>query len=146
MVEITLIEREMTEEELARMNDGFNEHTIENGNPLESAERFGYVAFAGDSFAGCSSGLAYRHVKGYSSWFYLSDLFVEKTYRGKGVGARLLKSLECQIKPLGIRYIYTWTAGYEAPEFYKRQGYAVFTEFENYYLSGHSRVGLRKTL
>jgi GNAT superfamily N-acetyltransferase len=79
-------------------------------------------------------------------WFYLSDLFVESPYRKQGVGAQLLRKLEDRISRLGIKHIYTWTAGYEAPEFYKKHGYEIFVEFEEWYYTGHSRVGLRKTL
>ena len=39
-----------------------------------------------------------------------------------------------------------WTAGYEAAPFYQKQGYTIFCEFEDYYPTGHSRIGLRKHL
>ena len=58
----------------------------------------------------------------------------------------MLARLEQRVTALGLRHIWTWTAGYEAPGFYKRQGYEVFAELEDWYLSGHSRVGLRKEL
>jgi GNAT superfamily N-acetyltransferase len=142
-------EREMTDTEFTRMQSGFDEHTLEQHNPLEISERFGFVATdENGTFVGCSSGLAYKQMPSgtYSNWFYLSDLFVEKPYRGQGVGARLLQLLEARIAAQGVLYIWTWTAGYEAPGFYKKQGYEVFTEMENWYASGHSRVGLKKKL
>ena len=37
------------------------------------------------------------------------------------------------------------TASYEAPGFYRKQGYSIALEQENYYATGHSRVMLRKT-
>ncbi len=128
------------------MNAGFDEHTHEHGNPLQTAERFGFVALDGEAFIGCVSGLAYKEGDTYNKWFYLSDLFVEKAYRGQGLGALLLRKLEARIAPLGIQHIWTWTAGYEAPGFYVKQGYTIFTEHEDWYASGHSRVGLRKEL
>lgn len=146
MNSIRLVERDMTDAEYAREQKGFHEHAREYGNPVEKGERHGFVALVGDTFIGCSSGLAYRHEHGYSVWCYLTDLFVEKPYRKSGVGAELLSKLEDRFRSLGIQHIYTWTAGYEAPGFYLKQGYQVFAEMEEWYQSGHARVGLRKTL
>jgi GNAT superfamily N-acetyltransferase len=143
---IQFFEREMTDVEFARMNAGFEEHTIEQGNPIETAERYGFVVMDGETFIGCASGLAYSADGAYNNWFFLSDLFIEKDYRGHGFSAVILRKLEDKVAALGIRNIWTWTAGYEAPGFYKKQGYTVFCELENWYPSGHSRVGLRKTL
>lgn len=146
MAKIEIAEREMTDAEFARMCEGFHEHGFAYGNPVETGERYGFVALEGVTFIGCSSGLAYKHEYGYSKWCYLTDLFVEKPYRRAGIGAQLLIGLEARFRSLGIEHIYTWTAGYEAPGFYKKQGYQIFTEMEEWYHSGHARVGLRKTL
>ena len=59
---------------------------------------------------------------------------------------KLLLALEKEITLVGVNKIYTWTAGYEAPEFYKKQGYNYFAQMENWYSDGSSRIGLRKTL
>jgi len=146
MTNINIVEREMTKTEFARENAGFNEYAIEHGNPTEKSERFGFVAIKGEMFVGCSSGLAYRKNTGYSNWFYLTDLFIEKPYRCQGLGTELLRKLEEKVLSLGIGNIWTWTAGYEAPDFYKKQGYNIFFEMDDWYSSGHSRVGMRKTL
>jgi GNAT superfamily N-acetyltransferase len=143
---IQFFEREMTAAEFARMNAGFDEHTIEHGNPIQSFDRYGFVAVAGEDFIGCASGLAYKNGTAYSGWFYLTDLFIEKPCRGQGLGASILRRLEDRVAALGVRSIWTWTAGYEALEFYKRQGYRVFCELEDWYATGDSKVGLRKSL
>ncbi|MDP1722442.1 MAG: GNAT family N-acetyltransferase [Candidatus Gottesmanbacteria bacterium] len=143
---ISFIDREMTTDEFNQMNKGFDEHTVEYHNPIEIPERHGFVAMNGDKFIGSVSGLAYKHDTKYSPYFYLSDLFVEKSYRKSGVGSELLEKLEAKIISLGITNIWTWTAGYEAPEFYLKQGYKIFAEMEHWYDSGHSRVGFRKKL
>ena len=95
---------------------------------------------------GCSSGLVYLKTTGYSNWFYLTDLFVEKPFRGRGIGAELLQRLEKRVFSLGIGNIWTWTSGYEAPDFYQKQGYEIFCEMDQWYSSGHSRIGFRKAL
>ncbi|MEE9516287.1 MAG: GNAT family N-acetyltransferase [Candidatus Adiutricales bacterium] len=146
MTSIGIVEREMTEPEFARMKAGFDEYAIEHGNPTEISERFGFVAMDGEKFVGCSSGLAYRKTNGYGNWFFITDLFIEKPFRGQGLSAELLRKLEERVILLGIGNIWTWTAGYEAPDFYQKQGYEIFCEMDDWYSSGHSRVGLRKML
>lgn len=143
---IQIINREMTSEEFDRMKAGFDEHTLEQGAEIQDADRFGFVAMDGTQFIGCSSCLSYKNGETYSGWAYLTDLFVERPYRSQGIGAELLKELEKVIAALGVKHIYTWTAGYEAPPFYQKQGYEIFTEMENWYSDGNSRVGLRKEL
>jgi GNAT superfamily N-acetyltransferase len=139
-------DREMTATEFKREQAAFDEHGLEFGNPPEVQERHGFVATDEGLFVGCSSGLAQKIGDEYSKYFYLSDLLVEKKYRKLGYGKKLLELLEEKIKTLGIKYIWTWTGGYEAATFYQKQGYWIFTEFENFYKSGHCRVGLIKKL
>ncbi len=138
--------REMTDVEFKREQLAFDEHGLEFNNPPETGERHGFVATDEDKFVGCSSGLAYKSDQGYNAYFFLTDLIVEKEYRKHGYGKELLKLLENKIKALGVKYIWTWTAGYEAPGFYTKQGYEVFATFENWYPSGHSRIGFVKKL
>jgi len=140
MSAIQYIEREMTDQEFAQMNAGFDQHGLEFGNPPTVSQRYGFVVMDGKKFIGCASGLTNDNYH----WFYLTDLFIEKKYRGQGLGATVLKLMEERVKEIGAKAIWTWTAGYEAPGFYKKQGYSVFTEMENWYVSGHARVGLLK--
>ena len=143
---ISMIDRELTSAEFQRMKNGFDEYALDMGVEIQNSDRYGFVAVDGDTFIGCSSGLAYKNVAAYSGWFYLTDLYVEKAYRLQGLGAKLLRALEHKITKIGVRNIWTWTAGYEAPGFYQKQGYLIFTEMENWYTHGSSRIGLRKKL
>lgn len=140
MAAIHYIERDMTDEEFAQINTGFDQHGLEFGNPPTITKRYGFVVMDGEKFIGCVSGL----VNDSYHWFYLTDLFIEKENRGKGLGAKALQIMEARAQEIGAKAIWTWTAGYEAPGFYKKQGYTVFTEMENWYVSGHARVGLWK--
>jgi len=142
MSAIVIVEREITKAELDRMHAGFDEHATEHGNPPHTPLRVGFVAIAGETFVGCASGL----INDNGRWFYLTDLFVEKPFRRQDLGTQLLHKLEAKVALLGVERIWTWTAGYEAPGFYRKQGYEVFCEMENYYPSGHSRIGLWKHL
>lgn len=146
MKNINIENREMTSEEIKQMDTGFDQLSLEEGIAIESSDQFTFVALDGNTFIGCSSGLAYKNGENYSGWFYLTDLFVEKEYRSKGLGSKLLKSIEEQAVTIGIKHIWLWTSGYKALKFYHRQGYKKFTELENWYSDGSSRVGLRKNL
>ncbi len=146
MRKINFTKRDLTQDELRKMKAGFDNHTVENGVAIQHSERFGWVASGDRGFLGCASGLAYKNGKHYSGWFYLTDLYVEGNYRREGIGTQMLDLLEEELAQKHIRKIWTWTAGYEAPDFYKKRGYIVFTEMEDYYSDRSSRVGLRKTL
>ncbi len=146
MNKISIVNRRMTSEEIKRMNLGFDELSLEEGLKIESSDRFSFVALKGNTFIGCSSGLAFKNGENYSGWFFLTDLFVEKEYRSKGLGSKLLKSIEEKAATVGVKYIWLWTSGDEALKFYQRQEYRKFTEMENWYSDGSSRVGLRKNL
>lgn len=136
----------MTGVEFKREQTAFDEHGLEFGNPPDKGERFGYVATEDGKLVGCSSGLVQKIENEYGKYFYLSDLLVEKEYRKLGYGKKLLDLLEDRVKELGVKYIWTWTAAYEASTFYLKQGYKIFTEFNDFYPSGHARVGLIKKL
>ncbi|KKP33226.1 MAG: hypothetical protein A2312_00840 [Candidatus Staskawiczbacteria bacterium RIFOXYB2_FULL_32_9] len=137
--------RDMTDVEFKREKEAFNEYDLEFGNFPEEQERFGFVATDNKEFIGASSGLAQKRNNQFQKYFYLSDLLVEKKYRKYGYGKELLILLENKVKELGVEYIWTWTA-YEAESFYIKQGYEVFTRFENFYSSGHARIGFIKKL
>lgn len=140
MVSIGIIERDMSAAELERMTKGFEEHALEHGVDDQPGIRYGYAALDGEIFIGCVSGLQY------GQWFYITDLWLEKAYRKRGLGAKLLQYIEMKAKREGVKHIWTWTAGYEAAPFYIKQGYAIFCELEAYYSTGHSRFGVRKLL
>jgi GNAT superfamily N-acetyltransferase len=143
---LTIVEREMTPQEYELMKAGFATHSLEHGNPIEASVRYGYVAIGDGDFVGCSSGLATRIGDTFNAWFYLTDLFVQKPYRRQGLGQALLQRLEAFISGVGVKNIWTWTSGYEAPAFYQKQGYTVFAEFKSWYPSGHSRMGFWKQM
>ena len=143
---VTFEFREMTDTEYKREQDAFDEHSEEYDNPPEKQERLGFVAIENDKFVGASSGLALKDNNEYGNYFKLTDLLVEKEYRKQGYGKKLLELLENKLKELVIGHIWTWTAEYEAKTFYLKQSYQVFAKFDNFYFSGHSRVGLMNKL
>ena len=72
---------------------------------------------------------------------YVDTLWVDETYRGKGLGAKLLEEVEKAAKEKGCYLIHLDTFDFQAKEFYEKQGYEVFgvlddcpTEHCRYYL------------
>ncbi|MEM7156807.1 MAG: GNAT family N-acetyltransferase [Myxococcota bacterium] len=143
---LRLVERAMTETESHRIAEGFVEHARAFGNPPQSHERYGLVALAGGDFVGCVSGLALREGEGYNRWFVLTDLFVESSHRGRGLGTALLDGMERHIATLGIESVSLWMAGYQSPTFFLAHDYEIFCTFEDWYPGDFDRLGLRKTL
>jgi ribosomal protein S18 acetylase RimI-like enzyme len=143
---IKIVTRGLSSIELERVHAGFDQNAIDQHVEVQSSDRFGTVALDGDHFVGAASGLAYKNNTTYNGWFYLTDLFVEKPYRRRGIGAELLTALEHALRAHGVRNVWTWTAEYEAPTFYKKLGYAVFAVLENYYSNGETRIGMRKVI
>jgi GNAT superfamily N-acetyltransferase len=80
-----------------------------------------------------------------SGWLYVSLLWVSEAARGGGHGSRLLQSIEREAIKRGCADAYLDTFSFQAPEFYKRLGYVVFGELEDF-PKGHSRIFLRKRL
>ena len=146
MNNVKVVYRKLSSIESNRMDTGFDELSIEEGVELESTERFSFIAKKRNEFIGCSSGLAFKNGENYSGWFQLTDLFVEKENRSKGLGKELLQTMEVKMASVGIKQIFLWTSGVKAIKFYERHGYKKFTEMESWYSDGSSRVGLRKNL
>ena len=61
MNKISIVNRDMTSEEIEQMNSGFDKLSLEEGVEIESSKRFSFVALIGNTFIGCSSGLAYKN-------------------------------------------------------------------------------------
>ena len=78
-------------------------------------------------------------------WLYISALWVSEQVRGMGYGTRLMNYIEQEAIKNGCINAYLDTFSFQAPEFYKRLGYRVFGELEDF-PAGHSRLFLRKTL
>lgn len=76
---------------------------------------------------------------------FISVLFVDEPYRGRGLGTWLLKHVEEKAKSTGIRLIHLDTFDFQAKDFYLRQGYEIFGVLEDC-PKGHSRYYLKKLL
>ncbi len=100
-----------------------------------------FVAEAADQLAGCAVITLQGAFIG-----YLQSLCISATVRGRGVGSALLTHVEHYIfrtAPNVFLCVSDFNAG--AIRFYERQGYEIVGKLENYVVSGHSEILMRKT-
>jgi len=134
-------DREITKQELDDIYTDFKKIECRDGVPDAPQVRHSITAEENDIVVGFASGLT-NH-----KWFYLSDLWVHEDYRRQGLGTKILTMLEDKVKSIGIKHIYTWTSGFANPIFYEKQGYSVFTIFEDFFeVKGYHQIGYRKDL
>ena len=96
---LTITERDLDPKEYARIIAGFEAHAIERGQPLRPQVRHGFVATDGAELIATVTGLTDQR------WFRITDLFVEKPHRRRGIGSLLLERLEALVRAAGIRSI-----------------------------------------
>ena len=81
----------------------------------------------------------------YWDWFHLDLLWVKEELRGRGYGHRLLTLAEEEARKRGARNVHLDTFSFQAPDFYKRHGYQVFGELQDF-PAGYQRYFLTKRL
>ena len=62
----------------------------------------------------------------------LLQLWVESDHRFAGVGSRLLREFEAQAARRGCDIYYLTTLSFQAPDFYRKHGYASLAEISGY--------------
>ncbi|MCP3029509.1 GNAT family N-acetyltransferase [Halobacillus sp. A5] len=63
---------------------------------------------------------------------HIEFLWVDESVRGKGYGRTLLQKVESFAIDKGCRFIYLDTFSFQAPQFYKNNGYEVFGEIKDH--------------
>ena len=61
----------------------------------------------------------------YWGWMYVDILWVHENHRHKGIGSKLLIEAEKEAIRRGCHHVHLDTMSWQAPEFYKKQGYEV---------------------
>jgi GNAT superfamily N-acetyltransferase len=95
-----------------------------------------------DGDGGLIGGLTGRSGGG---WLFIEYLWLPATQRGRGLGAALVASAEREAVARGCIGVWLDTFSFQAPGFYRRHGYEVFGEIDDYPL-GHRRFFMRKRL
>jgi GNAT superfamily N-acetyltransferase len=79
-------------------------------------------------------------------WLWIDSLWVSESVRGRGYGVKLLNRIEGEAKKNGSKNSHLSSFSYQAADFYKKQGYTIFGELDDYPSKGHSRYWLKKKL
>jgi len=138
---VQIKERKVSKSELDRIYEDFTKIEIADGIPQRKTERYEFTAEENGSVIGYVSGIT-EH-----KWFYLTDLWVDETFRRHGLGSKLLKLIEQKAAGAGMEHIYLWTAGLINPIFYEKHGYTKFAVLEDKFeIPGYHQIGFRKDL
>ncbi len=81
----------------------------------------------------------------YWDWFHLDLLWIKDELRSHGYGHSLLMQIEDEARKRGAKNVFLDTFSFQAPDFYKRNGYQVFGELKDF-PPGHQRYFLSKQL
>ena len=81
----------------------------------------------------------------WGSWLHVVALWVDEAFRGQGFGRELLLAAEAEGRTAGARHTFLETHTFQAPGLYRRLGYVVIAELEDY-PPGHSQLIMRKEL
>lgn len=106
-----------------KMREGFVEYEAKNGVDV-NYKQFSLIMSNKDNVVGVLNAYtAYSEI-------YVDDIWVDKAFRGKGLGKKLLSELENRFKGKGFNNINLVTSAFQAPEFYKKCGFkAEFKRF-----------------
>lgn len=129
-----------SDSEIEKYRSIFDEHRLEKTNELNIVrKKFALKAYDKDVFIGAVTG------KISHGSLHISILALDKNYRGKGIGKKLLKQAEEYGIKNDCRFITLETRSYQAPEFYKSQGYKV-DFIRDGYIGNTSKIYLSKEL
>jgi ribosomal protein S18 acetylase RimI-like enzyme len=135
----------ITSEPMAPESDA---RAVSDGLSLYNVARTGYdhwrpmKLFVRDG-SGMIRGGILGHIWG--GWLHITDLWLQETARGAGLGLRLMETAEDEARADGCRYVYLDSHSFQAPDFYRKLGYKEFGRLKDSPL-GHEQVFLWKRL
>ncbi|WP_019507347.1 N-acetyltransferase [Pleurocapsa sp. PCC 7319] len=81
----------------------------------------------------------------WARWLYIDRIWVDANYRKQGIGQYLIKFVEQKAINKGIKRVRLCTFDFQALPFYKKLGYKVYGELEDF-PEGHTLYYLKKVL
>lgn len=129
----------VSEQDIKWINQKIEEEQFKRLGKLLTKE---IVIFARDHSSKIIGGL-----KGYIGWgwLYISTLWVNDSYRSKGLGSELLLKAEELALEHGIPYSFLGTTEFQARGFYEKNGYEVFAISEDL-PPGYKNFSMKKSL
>jgi ribosomal protein S18 acetylase RimI-like enzyme len=78
-------------------------------------------------------------------WLYVEMLWIASDLRRRGYGKMLLDKAENEARDRGCKHVFLDTFSFQAPEFYRKLGYAEFGRLSDN-PQGHARIFMTKSL
>jgi len=78
-------------------------------------------------------------------WLHIDLMWIKEGLRSCGYGQRLLMLAEEEARRRGAKHAYLDTFTFQAPDFYRKNGYEVFGELPDF-PAGHTRYFMKKEL
>jgi GNAT superfamily N-acetyltransferase len=128
-----------TEDPFARLNALLGDYNKQQFGPPNHVPLW---LFARDTQGKVQGGLRGQT---YWSWCAIDVLTVAEPYRRLGIGSRLLAKAEEIARARGCVGIQLDTVSFQAPDFYRRNGYVEFGRIDGY-PPGHTRYWFMKRL
>ncbi|GAB2528219.1 GNAT family N-acetyltransferase [Microbulbifer agarilyticus] len=126
--------------DLTTLSDGIAKFTEKHIGPENRQELTFFARNQANSVVGGIKG-SY----GNYGWLWIDTLWVSDSVRGEGLGTQLLAAIEREAQRDGCRYAYLNTFSFSAAEFYKKLGYHVYAELDDF-PEEHSVFCLKKKL
>lgn len=101
-----------------------SEYDSENGVEY-NFNKFSFIAKDNDKLVGSITGFSYY------SEITINNLVVRKEYRGKGIGTKLIRTVEKHFANKGFNNINLVTNDFQAPKFYEKCGFELEFVREN---------------
>jgi len=139
-IDIEFRRGKLTSSEQLVVSEGFRTHSERQDAPEYAKERVNWLALDQDDVL---RGVLTADILW--DWVYVDELWVASTFRGEGIGRRLMKLVEEFAVSQHLQGIWLWTQSWQAEGLYAQLGYSEFTRFENF-PKGYSRIGFRKQL
>ena len=143
--------RAATEDETRAARACLSQHAIETGGVVPSpTSGTAWTMWDDDQLFSVLAILRARVVGGligkiFWNWMDAELVWIEKPFRGRGIGTEVLQTAEKTARDRRLTGICLWTASWQAPDFYKQLGFEQFAEFDNF-PPGRKRIGFRKYL
>ena len=111
------------EEESREIGDFIHEGFTAYGKQCGVTLNYDEFCFAAEDGEGKTVGVITG--RAYYNEVHIGDLIVDESYRGTGLGSRLVHAVEDAYRGKGYDVVTLTTFGFQAPEFYKKLGYEV---------------------
>lgn len=137
-----IVNHDEMNEEIRFINESLRDFNLKAAPPIQDpiAEHINLILKNPEGeIIGGLLGVMYRYC------YALNILWVDERYRKCGYGRMLMEKVEGLVREKGCSFIHLDTFSFQAPEFYQKNGYAIFGVLDGY-TDGISRYYLKKDI